>query len=155
MRTKQSPLNFIVWEKRNAVEVNGDQKPLCHQQSSKYIILCSAEERYSYRFGTTRWGINNNDRLVIFGRTITLKLLRGTIDPSKEPSITVSNKITCQLRLVDGFIASHERFEDKKVWKWAINIPDGTFSRLVINAKFFPSLWPSGQQLNTPLQPAH
>ncbi len=30
--------------------------------------------------------------------------------------------------MVDGFIASHERFEDKKVLKLAINIPDGTFS---------------------------
>ncbi len=38
---------------------------------TKYIPLCSAEQRNSYRFGTT-WGWVNDDRIFIFGWTILL-----------------------------------------------------------------------------------
>jgi len=43
-----------------------------YQHSSKYLLLCSAEERNFYRFGTT-WGWVNGRRIVIFGRTIPLR----------------------------------------------------------------------------------
>ncbi len=35
------------------MEVNGAPKQPGHKLSSKYLPLCSAEQRYSYRFGTT------------------------------------------------------------------------------------------------------
>jgi len=38
------------------MEVNRDHQLSGYRRhSSKYLLLCSAEERYSYRFGTT-WG---------------------------------------------------------------------------------------------------
>ncbi len=52
------------------MEVNGYRPLFGYQQYSKYI-LCSAEERNSYRFGTTRGWIND-DRIYIFVYTIPL-----------------------------------------------------------------------------------
>ncbi len=40
----------------------------------KYLPLCSAEQRHSYRFGTT-WGWVNDDTIFIFGWTIPLSRL--------------------------------------------------------------------------------
>ncbi len=40
----------------------------------EYLSLCSAEQRHSYRFGTT-WGWVNDDRIFIFGWTIPLNCL--------------------------------------------------------------------------------
>ncbi len=40
-----------------------------YQHSSEYLLLCSAEERSSYRFGTTRGGVND-DRIFILGERI-------------------------------------------------------------------------------------
>ncbi len=37
------------------MEVNGAPELLCFPHSSEYLPLCSAEQRHSYRFGTT-WG---------------------------------------------------------------------------------------------------
>ncbi len=37
------------------MEVNGAPEPLCFPHSSEHLPLCSAEQRHSYRFGTT-WG---------------------------------------------------------------------------------------------------
>ncbi len=54
--------------KKNTMEVNGAPELLCFPHSSEYLPLCSAEQRHSYRFGTT-WGWVN-DR--IFGWTIPL-----------------------------------------------------------------------------------
>ncbi len=40
------------------MEVSGYRQLLGSQHSSKYLLLCSTEERNSYRFGTT-WGWEN------------------------------------------------------------------------------------------------
>ncbi len=53
------------------MEVNGAPKQPDYKLSSKYLPLCSAEQRNSYRFGTT-WGWVNDDRIYIFGWTIPL-----------------------------------------------------------------------------------
>ncbi len=53
------------------MEVNGAPKQPGYKLSSKYRPLCSAEQRRSYRFGTT-WGSVNDDRIFIFGWTIPL-----------------------------------------------------------------------------------
>ncbi len=47
----------------------------CLQHSSEYLPLCSAEQRHSYRFGTT-WGWVN-DRIFIFGWTIPLRMSKS------------------------------------------------------------------------------
>ncbi len=49
--TKQMML-ATVW-KKNTMEVNSYRQLFGYQHSSKYFILCSAEERNSYGFGTT------------------------------------------------------------------------------------------------------
>ncbi len=54
------------------MEVNGAPKQPGYKLSSKYLPLCSAEQRNSYRFGTT-WGRVNDDRIFIFGWTIPLR----------------------------------------------------------------------------------
>ncbi len=46
---------------------------LCFLHSSEYLPLCSAEQRHSYRFGTT-WGWVNDDRIFIFGWTMSLSV---------------------------------------------------------------------------------
>ncbi len=53
------------------MEVNGAPKQPGYKLSSKYLPLCSAEQRHSYRFGTT-WGWVYDDRIFIFGWTIPL-----------------------------------------------------------------------------------
>ncbi len=54
------------------MEVNGAPKQPGYKLSSKYLPLCSAEQRNSYRFGTT-WGWVNDDWIFIFRWTIPLK----------------------------------------------------------------------------------
>ncbi len=39
--------------KKYTMEVNGAPELLCFPHSSEYLPLCSAEQRHSYRFGTT------------------------------------------------------------------------------------------------------
>ncbi len=59
------------------MEINGYCQLFSYQHSSRYLLLCSDEERNSYRFGTSgRWV--NDDRIVIFGWTIPLKLPKCT-----------------------------------------------------------------------------
>ncbi len=53
------------------IKVNVDQQLFGYPDSPKYLILCSAQERNEYRFGTT-WEWVNNDRNVIVGWTIPL-----------------------------------------------------------------------------------
>ncbi len=55
------------------MEVNVAPKQPGYKRSSKYLPLCSAEQRNSYRFGTT-WGWVNYDIIFIFGWTIPLSL---------------------------------------------------------------------------------
>ncbi len=54
------------------MEVNGAPKQPGYKLSSEYLPLCSAEQRNSYRFGTT-WGWVNDDRIFIFGWIIPLR----------------------------------------------------------------------------------
>ncbi len=53
------------------MEVNGAPERLCFPHSSEHLPLCSAEQINVYRLGTT-WGWVNDDRIVIFGWTISL-----------------------------------------------------------------------------------
>ncbi len=53
------------------MEVNGAPKQPGYKLSSKYLPLCSAEQRNSYRFGTT-WGWVNDDNCN-FGWTVPLR----------------------------------------------------------------------------------
>jgi len=53
------------------MEVNGAKQLIGYHHSSKYFILCSAEEGNSYWFETT-WGWVNYDRIFFFGWTIPL-----------------------------------------------------------------------------------
>ncbi len=55
------------------MKVNGAPKQPGYKLSSEYLPLCLAEQRNSYRFGTT-WGWVNDDRIFIFGWTIPLSL---------------------------------------------------------------------------------
>ncbi len=64
-------IDFHSRKKINTMEVNGAPELLCFPHSSEYLPLCSAEQRHSYRFGTT-WGWVNDDRIFIFGWTIPL-----------------------------------------------------------------------------------
>ncbi len=57
--------------KKNTMEVNGAPELLCFPHSSEYLPLCSAEQRHSYRFGTTC--------IFIFGWTITLITSSGDL----------------------------------------------------------------------------
>ncbi len=68
-----APLTSIVFF-FPTMEVNGAPKQPGYKLSSKYLPLCSAEQRNSYRFGTT-WGWVNDDRIFIFGWTIPLSSL--------------------------------------------------------------------------------
>ncbi len=57
---------------QNTMEVNGAPELLSCPYSSQYLPLCSAEQRHSYRFGTT-WGWAN-DKVFISGWTIPLSV---------------------------------------------------------------------------------
>ncbi len=73
--TKQ--MTFIIW-KKNTMKVNGYCQLFGYQHSSKYRLLCSAEEINSYRFGTT-WGWVNDDRIFIFWVNYPFKLCHGFV----------------------------------------------------------------------------
>ncbi len=59
------------WSYKDTLSMGGSESS---QNASKYIYLCSEDERMSYRFGTT-WGWVINDRICIFGWTIPLNTL--------------------------------------------------------------------------------
>ncbi len=67
-----APLTSIVFFPN--MEVNGAPKQPGYKVSSKYLPLCSAEQRNSYRFGTT-WRWVNDDIIFIFGWTIPLRCI--------------------------------------------------------------------------------
>jgi len=64
-----APLTSIVEKKK----YYGSQLCQSSIRSSKYLHLCSAEERNSKRFATA-WGWVNDDRIFIFGWSIPLSL---------------------------------------------------------------------------------
>ncbi len=70
--------------------VNGGRDLFGYWHSSKYLSLCSAEQRNPYRFGTT-WGGVNDDRIFIFGWTIPLKVLLLLTKTSK-------NSFFCEIK---------------------------------------------------------
>jgi len=63
---------FFYSDKCSTMEVNRYRQKFNKQHCLKYFLLCSTEERNSYRFGTT-WGWVNDDIIFIFGWTIPLK----------------------------------------------------------------------------------
>ncbi len=66
-----APLTSMVYIFFPTMEVNGAPKQPDYKLSSKFLPLCSAEQRNSYRFRTT-WGWVNDDRIFIFWWTIPL-----------------------------------------------------------------------------------
>ncbi len=64
------PIDFNSMEK-NTMEVNRDHQMSGYTHSSKYILLYSAEEKIFNRSETV-WGWVNDDRIFIFGCTISL-----------------------------------------------------------------------------------
>ncbi len=78
------------WGKQSSIfsptmEVNGAPKQPDYKLSSEYLPLCS-EQTHSYRFGST-WGWVNDDRIFIFGWTVSLNpdnLHRGIIASVEE-----------------------------------------------------------------------
>ncbi len=79
---------------------------LCFPQTSEYLPLCSAEQRHSYRFGTT-WGWVNDERIFIFGWTVPLSINETWADTQQlvinRPDFTVSvRKLIWALKRMDG-----------------------------------------------------
>jgi len=62
--------------------VNGAKQLFGSSRFSKYLPLCSSEERYSYSFATT-WGRVNDDRIFIFGWSIPLNHCHSNRDQLK------------------------------------------------------------------------
>jgi len=56
-RPKQllAPIALHSMKEKSTMEVNGQQKLFGWENSSKYLLLCSTEQRNSYKFRTT-WG---------------------------------------------------------------------------------------------------
>jgi len=69
------PIDFQMAEKKNTMEVNRDHQLFGYQHSSKYLLLCSAEERNSYKFGT--WGWVNDDRFPSWDHFMDLVLIHS------------------------------------------------------------------------------
>jgi len=64
---KKKRVFFVCLRNLNVTKLFGQE------HSSEYLLLCSTEERNTYRFGTT-WGWINYDRIVIFEWTIALNI---------------------------------------------------------------------------------
>jgi len=58
------PLCLDSMKEKSTMEVNGQQELFGWQNSSKYLLLCSTEQRNSYKFRTT-WGWVNDDKWTI------------------------------------------------------------------------------------------
>ena len=72
----------------STMEVNGVHQLSGYRHSSKYLLLCSEEERNSYRFKTT-WGRVNDDRMFIFGWTVPLMTDAAQLQ-GMSPSLPIS-----------------------------------------------------------------
>ncbi len=60
---------------KNTMKVNGDHQLFGYQHSSKYILLCSTEQRNSYRFEMT-WGWVNDYNIYIYYKDVNAMLSR-------------------------------------------------------------------------------
>ncbi len=110
----QRKIFWILWEKEQFwdiidfhsiffcpfLEVNGAPKQPGYKLSSKYLSLCSAEQRHSYRFGTTRGWVN--DRIFLCGWTIPVIthhfiLILIELDPGWfwENTVAVVTELVC------------------------------------------------------------
>ncbi len=58
-------IDFHYMEK-NTMEVNGYRQLFGYLHSLKYFILCSTEDRDSYRSGIMGWGVND-ERILVSG----------------------------------------------------------------------------------------
>ncbi len=74
--------------------VNGAPKQPGYKLSSAYLPLCSAEQRHSYRFGTT-WGWVNDDTIFIFGWTIPLIVVKCWTVQYRRSSQVESKALRC------------------------------------------------------------
>ncbi len=81
--------------KTNTMEVNGVPEQLCFLHSSEYLSLCSAEQRHSYRCGTT-WGGANDDRIFIFVSTIPLTTTLLSINKQQKRLLLFSQNCVIQ-----------------------------------------------------------
>ncbi len=89
-----APLTSIVFY-FPTMEVNGAPKQPGYKLSSKYLILCSSEKRYSYRVGTT-WV--NDDIILICGGTIPLIVRIGLCNKVfLNSALKKTAKICCKL----------------------------------------------------------
>ncbi len=94
----------------------------CFPHSSEYLPLCSAEQRHSYRFGTT-WPWVNYDRIFSFGWTIPLTLstrqrlvyLTLTKGDSEEGMEWYKSKNSCKV------VESKKAADERKVTKLCLN----------------------------------
>ncbi len=93
-------LTSIVFFFCPTMEVNGAAKQPGYKLSSKYLPLCSAERRHSYRFGTTRGWVN--DRIFLCGWTIPVIthhfiLILIELDPGWfwENTVAVVTELVC------------------------------------------------------------
>ncbi len=96
------------------MEVNGAPELLCFLHSSEYLPLCSAEQRHSYRFGTT-WGWVNDDRIFIFGWTIPLNFLESNSTVCITPLVWVSSRQAVSLCISGGYISLSAGYNSKPV----------------------------------------
>ncbi len=81
----------------SSMEVNGAPKQPGYKLSSKYLPLCSAEQRHSYRLGNTG---RVNDRIVIFGWNIKYAkfVYRGCIYQGS----SATNLVACATLFLKG-----------------------------------------------------
>ncbi len=86
--------------------VNGAPKQPGYNLSSEYLPLCSAEQRYSCRFGTTWGGVN--DQMFIFEWTIPLRHLKNN-------NYTTVHECNCK-HLVAMFYKNQD-------WTYLVKIP--------------------------------
>ncbi len=81
------------------MEVNGAPELLCFPHSSEYLPLYSAEQRHSYRFGTT-WGWANDDIIFSFGWNYPFKYIPScssnhSMISERVICLLLSNKVVC------------------------------------------------------------
>ncbi len=100
------------------MEVNGAPKQPGYKLSSKYLHLCSAEQRHSYRFGTS-WGWVNDDRIFIFGWAIPLNHWSQTqfLEGHSSAQFSSNPNQTHLIQLIKLFRITRN-FQAGVIWSW-------------------------------------